>query len=149
MYLYDVSTLNPDQMCIGYFVVFESTPMRIGLFISRPHAVVEDCTICHLSGIKWHFHMQAVLICCLMLTFLMDMQCKRLSHENNFIHFCVSNAVFGGTYPHLKSSKSSLSKSKLKRFLDFGGNPLLKAAFFSPFLLSLFDMQLNSKSLHF
>ena len=34
--------------------------MRIGLFILRPHAVVENPMICHVSGVKWHFHMQTV-----------------------------------------------------------------------------------------
>ena len=36
--------------------------MRIGIFILHPHAVVENCTICHVSGIKGCFCMQAVLL---------------------------------------------------------------------------------------
>ena len=36
--------------------------MRIGIFILHPHAVVENCTICHVSGIKWCFCMHINLL---------------------------------------------------------------------------------------
>ena len=47
--------------------------------------------------------------------------------ENNFTHFCVSNTVFSGMYPHLKLSKSSSSKLKLKAHLDFGGQSFIES----------------------
>ena len=55
---------------------FVSTQMCIWLFTSRPHTVIKNHAICHMSGKDGVPIGKLLLISCLMLTFLMDMQCK-------------------------------------------------------------------------
>ena len=67
--------------------------MRIGLYILQPYAVDKKCTFCHVSEIKWRFHMHELFsICFLMLKFLMYMQCERLSAERKCCHLQLEHA---------------------------------------------------------